>query len=167
MSSDKSWYPGLGLRAIYYPFLTRVWLLGATFKGQKCFKGKNFRTIYYVILENIFCFNLSIHSFSILLIGDIFIIPLKVLDVLFYINYILICTPLIFHWPSLACQFVKLSGLCPNWVSRTIRLQFWRLQLNSTTHQCNIHWMLTITQLWMNLNWVNIRFHLGNQFLQK
>jgi hypothetical protein len=30
-----------------------------------------------------------------------------------------------------------------------------------------IHWMPIIIQLWMNLNWINIRFHLGNQFCRK
>jgi len=35
------------------------------------------------------------------------------------------------------------------------------------THQCTINWMPVITQLWMNLNWVNIWFHLGNQFCKK
>jgi hypothetical protein len=34
----------------------------------------------------------------------------------------------------------------------------------TSTHQRTIHWMPIITQLWMNLNWVNIWFHLGNQF---
>jgi hypothetical protein len=34
-------------------------------------------------------------------------------------------------------------------------------------HQCTIHWIPYITQLWMNLNWVNIWFHLGNQFCMK
>ncbi len=41
------------------------------------------------------------------------------------------------------------------WVS------FWQPQWTST-HQRTIHWMLVITQLWMNLNWVNIWFHLAN-----
>jgi hypothetical protein len=30
-----------------------------------------------------------------------------------------------------------------------------------------IHWMPIITQLWMNLNWVNMWFNLGNQFCRK
>jgi hypothetical protein len=35
------------------------------------------------------------------------------------------------------------------------------------THQPTIHWMPVFTQLWMNLNWVNIWFHLGNPFCKK
>jgi hypothetical protein len=36
------------------------------------------------------------------------------------------------------------------------------------THQHTIHWMLpVVTQLWMNFNWVNIRFHLHNPFCKK
>jgi hypothetical protein len=34
----------------------------------------------------------------------------------------------------------------------------------TSTHQCIIHWMHIITQLWMNLNWVDIWF---NQFCKK
>ncbi len=34
-------------------------------------------------------------------------------------------------------------------------------------HQHTNHWMLVITQLWMNLNRVNTWFHLGNQFCRK
>jgi hypothetical protein len=30
-----------------------------------------------------------------------------------------------------------------------------------------IHWMSVITQFWMNLNWVNIWLHLGDQFCKK
>ncbi len=30
-----------------------------------------------------------------------------------------------------------------------------------------IHWMTIITHVWMNLNWVNIWFHLRNQFCKK
>jgi hypothetical protein len=37
----------------------------------------------------------------------------------------------------------------------------------TSTHQCTIHWMPVITQSWMNLNWVNILFHLGYQFCWK
>jgi hypothetical protein len=37
----------------------------------------------------------------------------------------------------------------------------------SLNHHCTIHWMRIVTQLWMNLNWVNIWFHLGNQFRNK
>jgi hypothetical protein len=37
----------------------------------------------------------------------------------------------------------------------------------TSTHRCTIHWMAAITQLWMNLNWINIWFHLGNQFCRK
>jgi hypothetical protein len=32
----------------------------------------------------------------------------------------------------------------------------------TSIHQGTIDWMPIITQLWMNLNWVNIWFHLGN-----
>jgi hypothetical protein len=35
----------------------------------------------------------------------------------------------------------------------------------TSTHQCTIHWMPVITQLWMNLNWVNIWFHLVPNYL--
>jgi len=36
------------------------------------------------------------------------------------------------------------------------------------THQCTIHWMAVISQLWMNfINWVHIWFNLGNQFCKK
>jgi len=34
-------------------------------------------------------------------------------------------------------------------------------------HQRTIHWMVIMTQLWMNLNWVNIWFHLGNPSCKK
>jgi len=37
----------------------------------------------------------------------------------------------------------------------------------TSTHHRTIHCMPIITQLWMNLNWVNIWFHLGNQFCSK
>jgi len=37
----------------------------------------------------------------------------------------------------------------------------------TSTHQCTIHWMPLITQLWMNLKWVGIWFHLGNQLCKK
>ncbi len=37
----------------------------------------------------------------------------------------------------------------------------------TSTHQCTIHLMPVITQLWMNLNWVNIGFCLSNQFCRK
>jgi hypothetical protein len=39
----------------------------------------------------------------------------------------------------------------------------------TNTHQRTIHRMPIITQLWMNLNlnWVTIRFHIGNQFCKK
>jgi hypothetical protein len=38
----------------------------------------------------------------------------------------------------------------------------------TSTDQRTIHWMPIMTQqLWMNLNWVNIWFHLGNQFCSK
>jgi hypothetical protein len=37
----------------------------------------------------------------------------------------------------------------------------------TSTHQCTIQWMPVITQLWMNLNWVNIWSHLGNPFCKK
>jgi hypothetical protein len=37
----------------------------------------------------------------------------------------------------------------------------------TSTHQCTIHGMPVITQLWMNVNWVNIWFNLGNQFCKK
>jgi hypothetical protein len=40
-------------------------------------------------------------------------------------------------------------------------------QWTSTHQRTIIHWMPTITQLWMNLNWVNIWFLLGNQFCSK
>jgi hypothetical protein len=30
-----------------------------------------------------------------------------------------------------------------------------------------IHWMPIIIQLWMNFNWINIWFHLGNQLCRK
>jgi hypothetical protein len=39
--------------------------------------------------------------------------------------------------------------------------------VNQHPHQCTIHWMPVITQLWMNLNLVNILFHRGNQFCRK
>jgi hypothetical protein len=34
-------------------------------------------------------------------------------------------------------------------------------------NQHTIHWMAIMTQLWMNLSWVNIKFHLGNPFCNK
>jgi hypothetical protein len=37
----------------------------------------------------------------------------------------------------------------------------------TSTHQCTIHWMPVLTHLWMNLNWVSIWFHRGNQFHKK
>jgi hypothetical protein len=52
-------------------------------------------------------------------------------------------------------------------------LGFWDLEKSAppaqwtSTHQHTIHWMPVITQLWMNFNWVNIWFHLGNQFCKK
>jgi len=42
----------------------------------------------------------------------------------------------------------------------------WGTQWTSTHHH-TIQWMHVITQLWMNLNWVNILFHFGNQFCKK
>jgi len=36
--------------------------------------------------------------------------------------------------------------------------------LNQHTHQCTIHWMPVIAQLWMNLKGVNLWFHPCNQF---
>ncbi len=56
-------------------------------------------------------------------------------------------------------------------------LKFW--QLEGRTHKkwgpnepaptkCTIiHWMPVMTQLWMNLNSVHIRFHLGNPMCKK
>ncbi len=35
------------------------------------------------------------------------------------------------------------------------------------THQCTIHWMPLMSQLWMNLNWVTTWSHLGNPFNKK
>ncbi len=35
------------------------------------------------------------------------------------------------------------------------------------THEHAIHWIPVMTQLWMNLNWVNIRFDLSNLFCKK
>jgi hypothetical protein len=37
-------------------------------------------------------------------------------------------------------------------------------QSESITQQRTIHWMPIITQFWMNLNWVNIWFHLCNPY---
>jgi hypothetical protein len=37
----------------------------------------------------------------------------------------------------------------------------------TSTHEPTIHWMTVITRLWMNLNRVNMWFHLGNQFCMK
>ncbi len=54
----------------------------------------------------------------------------------------------------LYCFFVGLV-LCLKWSQWT------------STHQCTIQWMPVITQLWMNLNWVSIWFHLDNQFCNK
>ncbi len=158
----KSWYSGLGLRShtLFIPYESLAF--GCQFQRAKKFQREKLQDYLLCDTLEYFCFNLSIHSFSILLIVDICIIPLKVLDV-FYFNYILTCTPLFVTGLSVC----KIKWTMPHWVSRTMRLQFWRLQWTSTTHQCTIHWMLTITQLWMDLNWVNIWFHLGNQFLQK
>jgi hypothetical protein len=46
--------------------------------------------------------------------------------------------------------------------SSTDRVRQW-----ATVNQRTIHWMPIITQLWMNLNRVNIWFNLGNQFCKK
>jgi len=43
---------------------------------------------------------------------------------------------------------------------------FWGPQWTST-HQHTIHWMPIIAHLWMNLNWVNLWFALGDQFCRK
>jgi hypothetical protein len=58
-----------------------------------------------------------------------------------------------FMLSTLCLKYNMVSAKCgPQWTS---------------THQCTIHWMLVIIQLWMNINWVNIWFHLGNPFCKK
>ncbi len=66
------------------------------------------------------------------------------------------------HWlhylksPLYKCKKVSSFGLWLHWP-----------QWTSTHQQRTIHWMPVITQLWMNVNWVNIWFNLGNQFCKK
>jgi hypothetical protein len=64
--------------------------------------------------------------------------------------------------------FCKISfpvtHLMPYWCAETGRSR--RAQWTSTD-QRTIQRMPIITQLWMNPNWVTIRFHLGNQFCKK
>jgi hypothetical protein len=54
-------------------------------------------------------------------------------------------------WPHLS-RSAKEEQRPPQWTS---------------THQCIIHWIPVSTQLWMNLNWVNIWFCFSNQFCRK
>jgi hypothetical protein len=54
--------------------------------------------------------------------------------------------------------------------TRTKRPRFTRSrggQQWTSTHQRTIHWMPVTTQLWINLNWVDVWFHLGNRFYRK
>jgi hypothetical protein len=48
-----------------------------------------------------------------------------------------------------------------NWQAGDMRPQW------TSTNQPTIYWMPLITQLWMDLNWVNIWFHPGGQFCRK
>jgi hypothetical protein len=58
-----------------------------------------------------------------------------------------------------------LSGKEGPWV--VIRRRHRILPEWTSTHQRTIHWMPTMTQLWMNLNRVNIWIHVHNQFLPR
>jgi hypothetical protein len=79
-----------------------------------------------------------------------FILPSHLPTLLTYLP----CEPT--YWPHLSINsqtpYLPTLPSQPQWTS---------------THQCTIHWMLVIMQVWMNLNWVNIWFHLGNQFCKK
>jgi hypothetical protein len=160
MSSHKSWYSGLGLRShtLCIPY-ERVWLLGASFKGQNCFKKEKLQDYLLCDTLEYFCFNLSIHSFSNLLIVDIFIIPLKVLDVLFYINYILTCIPLFFTGLSV-CKIKWTMPPLGSKDNKTLILKATVSQHPPVHHPLDAHLLLSC-------GWINIWFHPGNQFFQK
>ncbi len=73
-------------------------------------------------------------------------------------------------WILLPCVFVLGTAGKP-WISRggprwcksdTFSRPHW-----TSNHQRIIHWMPVVTQLWMNLNWVNSWFHLDNQLCRK
>jgi hypothetical protein len=58
--------------------------------------------------------------------------------------------------PLYKCKKVSSLRLWSHWPEWT-----------STHQQRTIHGMPVITQFWMNVNWVNIWFNLGNQFCKK
>ncbi len=53
--------------------------------------------------------------------------------------------------PLLVQFLVQVHGSYINWGQKVL-----------VVHQHRIHWMPIMTQLWMNLNWVTIWFHLGD-----
>jgi hypothetical protein len=69
-------------------------------------------------------------------------------------------------WPALW----PLSG-AEAWPSEHLFVVEWTFSCaymyRHRVNQHTIHWMAIMTQLWMNLSWVNIKFHLGNSFCNK
>jgi hypothetical protein len=77
-----------------------------------------------------------------------------------------------FYWPFSSLDIILCIFIGPSSVSPYLKVELhssptykpcwfkWR-----STHQCTIHWMPIMTQLWMSLNWVNIRFQLGKSIL--
>jgi hypothetical protein len=78
------------------------------------------------------------------------------------------CLPLAKHvtpWDTAVFAACHPLNPCVRY-NHTSRLGLMGTQWTST-HRHIIHWMLIITQLWMNLNWVHIWFQVGNQFCRK